>query len=88
MVQQSFKESIASKKFWFAIIAVLFSLGFAFLAAIKFAEMKSMYESFNGLVEFVVATYVGGNVLNKYIVGKAAAAQTPPADPPKDPKQP
>ena len=92
MHRQSLKESIASKKLWFAVAAILFSLGFAFLAAVKFIEMKSMYESFNGLIEFVVAAYLSGNVANKFIVGKHAIAQAAAekvvGEPPEPPKQP
>jgi hypothetical protein len=63
------KENVSSKKFIFAIFAVLICFGYALLAATKVIELKSMFDAFTGLVEFVVAAYLAGNVGNKIAVG-------------------
>jgi len=63
------KESMASKKFLFAVFAVSISFLFALLAAWTLTEMKSMFETFTGVVEFVVSAYLIGNVTNKAVLG-------------------
>jgi nitrogen fixation protein FixH len=74
------KESITSKKFWFAMFAILIGFGFAIVAAVKLTEMKSMFETFTGLIEFVTATYLTGNVANKWVVGKTLATKAAPEE--------
>lgn len=95
--KESLKESVASKKFWFAVLAIGAGFVFAILAAWKLTEMKSMYDGFTGLVEFVVAAYLSGNIANKWVVGKHMGdnkkkkkkGDADPADPtPQDPPKP
>lgn len=90
------KESIASKKFWFAVMAVIVGFIYAVLGASKLKEMQGMYSTFTGLVEFVVAAYLTGNVANKVALGwaskkgpkKAKPVDAPPEAPVEPPEAP
>lgn len=81
------KESIASKKLLFSLFSVGIGFLFAVIAATKLPELKSMFETFTGLVEFICASYLGGNVLNKYVLGnsknKAKSTKTKEQQAPK-----
>lgn len=73
MEQQSLKESVASKKFWFAVMAIVAGFVFALLATINsLSVLKELYSSFTGLLEFITSAYLVGNVANKFVLGNAA----------------
>lgn len=67
LTKSELKESLASKKFWFAILAIVSCFVYA---AIANDHMVKMYEQFTGVVEFVTAGYLVGNVANKWVLGK------------------
>jgi hypothetical protein len=74
----SLKESISSKKFWFSIFALLLGFFFTILAATKLSELKSMFDTFVNLIQFIVASYLTGNVANKFFVARATQSTKDP----------
>lgn len=64
------KESLASKKLWFSLFAVFIAFIFAILSSSYLPTMKEMYSTFTGLLEMVTATYLTGNLANKFILGR------------------
>jgi xanthine dehydrogenase iron-sulfur cluster and FAD-binding subunit A len=88
------RESISSKKLWFSVGCVLLAFVYTLLAASKFPEMKSLFDGFTGVLEFIAAAYLTGNIANKWVVGKVAPAAEPepkpakPKPPPGGPKVP
>lgn len=79
-------DTITSKKLWFAVGACLLAFVYAVLAAWKLPELKGMFETFTGLLEFVSAAYLTGNLANKWITGKVDAGE--PVIPPIITKKP
>ena len=69
------KESISSKKLWFAVGSVLIAFVYALLAASKLPELKPMFETFTGVLEFIAAAYLTGNIANKWVVGRMENGQ-------------
>lgn len=72
-----FHDTLKSKKFWFASGVVIISFIYALLAAIWFPALGGLFETFSGIVEFVTAAYLTGNVANKFVAGKFASAVAP-----------
>lgn len=64
------RDGYGSKKFWFAIGVVVVGFAYAALAATLMPEMKPMFETFSGILEFVTGAYLVGNVANKWVAGK------------------
>jgi len=83
MHHPTLKESAASKKFWFAVMAVVAGFVFALLAC-KLVLLKEMYSSFTGLLEFITSAYLVGNVANKFVLGNASKKKkkSPPVEQP------
>ena len=69
------KESISSKKLWFAVGSVLIAFVYAVLAASKLPELKGMYDTFTSVLEFIAAAYLTGNIANKWVVGRVENGQ-------------
>lgn len=70
-MNQPLKESVASKKFWFAVMAIVAGFVFALLAT-RMPVLKELYGAFTGLLEFITSAYLVGNVANKFVLGNAA----------------
>lgn len=84
-MHQPLKESVASKKFWFAVMAIIAGFVFALLATINsLSVLKELYSSFTGLLEFITSAYLVGNVANKFVLGNAAKKKKkiPPVEQP------
>lgn len=71
------RDGYGSKKFWFAIGVVLVGFAYAVLAATIVPELKPMFETYSGILEFVTGAYLVGNVANKWVVGKAEPTPAP-----------
>lgn len=85
------KDGYGSKKFWFAIGVVGIGFTYSVMAATRFPEMRSIFDTFAGILEFVTAAYLTGNVANKFVAGKwgGSSEAPPPQQPPKkDPNPP
>jgi len=63
-----------SKKLWFAVGVIVFAFAFAVLSATVTPTLAPMFEQFCGVLEFVSAAYLTGNVANKFVAAKAGAA--------------
>lgn len=66
----SFKESMASKKFWFSVGAVGILYVFARVASDN-SPMVPMYGEFVGGVVGITGAYLLGNLGNKWVLSKA-----------------
>ena len=71
------RDGYGSKKFWFAIGVCLLAFVYAVLAATKLTELKPMFETFTGILEFVTGAYLTGNIANKWVAGKVEQTQAP-----------
>lgn len=71
------RDGYGSKKFWFAIGVVAVGFIYAALAATLMPELKPMFETYSGILEFVTGAYLVGNVANKWVAGKVEPAPTP-----------
>lgn len=77
-----------SKKFWFVVGAVLVAFAFAALAGSVAPEMRPMYDSFLGFLEFSTGGYVFGNLVNKLVVGRIVKKAAEAIDPEPEPDEP
>lgn len=71
------RDGIGSKKFWFAIGVCLLAFVYAIIAAFKLPELKTMFDTFTGILEFVTGAYLTGNIANKWVSGKMEALNQP-----------
>lgn len=71
------RDGITSKKFWFAVGVIAIAFLYAVLAATKVQDLKSMYQTFTGVLEFVTAAYLTGNIANKWVAAKAEPQVAP-----------
>lgn len=82
------KESLSSKKLWFSVGCVAMAFLYAILAATVMPGLLELYKEFVGVLEFIAAAYLTGNVANKWVVGKVSsdtekpkAVKAPPGGP-------
>lgn len=79
------RESVSSKKFLFAIGAVLTAFVYAVLAAWCLPALEPMYATFCGILEVVTGAYIVGNVGNKWVLGRVGAPSVKKKAEPVDP---
>lgn len=80
-VKNDLKESVASKKLWFSVFAVM--IGFVFGVLVGIFKWDNSYSTFTGLLEFVTATYLTGNIASRAVSAYHAKVTGPK---PEDPK--
>ena len=70
-------DTITSKKLWFAVGVCILAFAFCILASTKLPDMKSLFDGFTGILEFVTGAYLTGNIANKWVASKAEAGTLP-----------
>jgi hypothetical protein len=59
-----------SKKLWFSVFCIVLAFSYALLSATILPKLESSYSVFTGVLEFIAAAYLTGNITNKMIVAK------------------